>query len=287
MTCFLSSVLLFCSSLYHPSPTLFTLITVDDLTPLTGFYHLKRQFFLATVTAALAFGGNEWLIRTWSAPVRHVKCPLITLLWYSVIQIKLISFILNLFWPLSFLRFLSRYLINIPDQVQHYKTKLCLHKHNIIARHKRRGDSGSWDGYHCFQQVVLLIKAVSCCVSAQPPTKRKPSLSPTQHWIEKCSVATHTSLPGGIPVPNIWALSLLKACELLSPWLICSRGRGWFNRKRPPYRVRLRSLSMGAVSAGAKGISIESAAQTAHKERKGGKHSKDFLFRSGIRVLEG
>lgn len=44
---------------------------------------------------------------------------------------------------------------------------------------------------------------------------------------------------------------------------------------------------MGAVSAGAKGISIEPVAQTAHKERKGGKHSKDFLFRSGIRVLEG
>lgn len=140
---------------------------------------------------------------------------------------------------------------------------------------------------NCFQQVVLLIKAVSCRVSAQPPMKRKPSLSPTQHWIEKCSVATHTSLPGRIPVPNIWALSLLKACELLSPWLICSRGRGWFNRERPPYRIRLRSLSMGAVSAGAKGISIEPVAQTAHKERKGGKHSKDFLFRSGIRVLEG
>lgn len=129
--------------------------------------------------------------------------------------------------------------------------------------------------YITFSKWFLLInesykKAVSCSASALSAMKRKPSLSHTQRWIEKCSVVTHTSLPGRISVPNIWALSLLKACGLLSPCLICVCGRERLNRKRPPYRVGLRSLSIGAVSPGAEGISIDAKAQRKEKETEWG-----------------
>lgn len=115
---------------------------------------------------------------------------------------------------------------------------------------------------------------------------KESTLSPTQHWIEKCSVATHISARH-MSVPNIRALSPPKARGLLSPCLLCAHGCERLNRGKAPYRVRPRSLSIGVVSPRAKGISIETAAQTAHRERKGGKHSTDFLFESGISVLDG
>lgn len=151
-------------------------------------------------------------------------------------------------------------------------------------------EAAAWDAMaitvNHFQQIVLLIKAVSCRVSAQPPMKRKPSLSPTQQWKEKCSVATHTTLAGRISVPNIWALFLLRACGLLSPCLICSRGWGQFNRERPPCRVRLRSLN-GSRFCQSKGhLHWACSSDCIQGEKERGECSKDFLFVSGIRVLE-
>lgn len=151
-------------------------------------------------------------------------------------------------------------------------------------------EGAAWDAMaitvNHFQQIVVLIKAVSCRVSAQPPMKRKPSLSPTQQWKEKCSVATHTTLAGRISVPNIWALFLLRACGLLSPCLICSRGWGQFNRERPPCRVRLRSLN-GSRFCQSKGhLHWACSSDSIQGEKERGECSKDFLFVSGIRVLE-
>lgn len=130
---------------------------------------------------------------------------------------------------------------------------------------------------HHFQQVVLLInksykEAISCSASALPLVKRKLSLSHTE---ERSALWPHTSLPGRISVPNIWALSLLKACRLLSPCLICDCGWERLNRGRPPYRVRLRSLSIGVVSPGAEGISIEAVAQRKHREEEKKKEKEE------------
>lgn len=96
----------------------------------------------------------------------------------------------------------------------------CEHdRHVRYPRNRRRSD-----GYHLdhFQQVVLLGKKSHLLVF-DSASREKKVFSPTERWIEKCSVATHTQL-GRISARNIWALGPLKNCGVLSPRLICSRG---------------------------------------------------------------
>lgn len=80
---------------------------------------------------------------------------------------------------------------------------------------------------------LLVFDSASC---------EKKVFSPTERWIEKCSVATHTQL-GRISAPNIWALGPLKNCGVLSPRLICSRGWKRSNGGEPLRRAGLWSVS--------------------------------------------
>lgn len=140
---------------------------------------------------------------------------------------------------------------------------------------------------HHFQQVVLLKnksykKAISCSASALPLVKRKPSLS-------------HTALNREVLCGHTHLCQTVSPCQTFEP-SPCWRPVGFCLHvwsavvergsigERPPYRVRLRSHSMGLVSPGAEGISIEAAAQTTHKKKK---RSEAFLFGSGICVLGG
>lgn len=111
----------------------------------------------------------------------------------------------------------------------------------------------------------------------------KKAFSPTERWIEKCSVATHTQL-GRISAPNIWALGPLKNCGVLSPRLICSRGWKRSNGGEPLHRAGPWSVSKevfffffiqgrGHYYWGLRG-------------RKGTQHLGDFLFGIGISVFD-
>lgn len=111
--------------------------------------------------------------------------------------------------------------------------------------------------------------------------KRKPSLSHTA--LNREVLCGHTHLcQARISVPNIWALSTLKACGLLSPCLICNCGCERLNGERPLCRVRLRALSIGLVSPRPEGTSIEA------RDDWGNVRLFDrFLHGGGIFVLVG
>lgn len=80
---------------------------------------------------------------------------------------------------------------------------------------------------------LLVFDSASC---------EKKVFSPTERWIEKCSVATHTQL-GRISAPNIWALGPLKNCGVLSPRLQIRRGWKRSNGGEPLHRAGLWSVS--------------------------------------------
>lgn len=110
----------------------------------------------------------------------------------------------------------------------------------------------------------------------------KKAFSPTERWIEKCSVATHTQL-GRISAPNIWALGPLKNCGVLSPRLICSRGWKRSNGGEPLHRAGLWSFSKEFFFFFIQGRGHH---YWGLRERKGAQHLGDFLFGIGIRVFD-